>query len=224
MRSRLRTKPGRIGRIHSIGLAIVLLAALPAPAQDVRVVGLFPGKALVSVDGAPPRTLSVGQETPEGIKLLAVEGQKATFEANGQRRTLGISQGFAVARTESAGNKAVITSDSRGQFWTDGMVNGRSVRFIVDTGATFVSLPAGVARSLGIDLSRARRGITSTANGIATVYAVKLDSITIGGITLHNVDASVSEGGLSVALLGMSFLSRTDMHQEGQTLTLTRRY
>ena len=199
MRAGSRTMRGRAGRIHSIGLALALAAAVPALAQDVRVVGLFPGKAFVSIDGAPPRTLSVGQETPEGIKLLAVEGDKATFEANGQRRTLGISQGFAVARTESGGNKAVITSDSRGQFWTDGMVNGRPVRFIVDTGATVVSLPAGVARSLGIDLSSARRGMISTANGMATVYAVKLDSITVGGITLRNVDASVSDGGLNAA-------------------------
>ena len=51
-------------------MAAAFLAALPALAAEVNVIGLFPGKAVVVINGAPPRTLSVGQKTPEGVTLL----------------------------------------------------------------------------------------------------------------------------------------------------------
>ena len=228
MRRRSRGRTDFIG-LDVIGLTFAAviatgIAVTPAQAQEVKVVGLFTGKALVSIDGAPPRTLAVGQETPEGVKLIAVDDETATFETNGQRRTLHITQGFAVAGIQSNSNQARLTADASGHYWADGTVNGVPVRFIVDTGATVVSLPSAMARRLGIDLTKARRGMTSTANGIATVYTVTLDSVSVGGITLRNVDAAISDGGLPVALLGMSFLTRTEMRQEGQTLMLMRRY
>jgi aspartyl protease family protein len=53
---------------------------------------------------------------------------------------------------------------------------------------------------------------------------VKLDTVRIGDITLNNVDAMVMESGLGFALLGMSFLNRTEMRREGETMVLIKRF
>ncbi len=99
------------------------------------------------------------------------------------------------------------------------------MQFLVDTGATSIALPSADARRLGINYLAGDRGYTQTANGRALADRIKLDTVKVGDITLHGVDAVVLEGdGLKIALLGMSFLSRTDMKRDGQALTLTRRY
>ena len=106
----------------------------------------------------------------------------------------------------------------------DGQINGGAVRFVVDTGATAIALPAGDASRLGIDYRKGQVGVTQTANGQAPAYLVRLNTVRIGGIELHNVEAIVIEQGLPVALLGNSFLNRVEMRREGATMTLTRRY
>ena len=95
---------------------------------------------------------------------------------------------------------------------------------LIDTGATSVSLPAPFARSAGIDYQKGVRGMVQTANGTAAAWRVKVDSITVGDITLYQVDAIVMESGLDTALLGMSFLNRTDMKRDGANLVLTKRF
>ena len=88
-----------------------------------------------------------------------------------------------------------------------------------------MNIPASEVSRLGIDLRGARRGATMTANGPVVVYKVNLDSVTVGGMTLYNVEATVHPmPGMDVGLLGMSFLNRTEMKREGDTLTLTKRY
>ena len=118
----------------------------------------------------------------------------------------------------------VLTADLQGHFAADGEVNGRTVRFIVDTGATLISLPASEARRIGIDYLKGQKAMMSTANGNAPAHVVKLDTVRVGGVTLHGVDAVVMEGGLPVPLLGMSFLNRMDMRRDGNIMTLTKRY
>jgi aspartyl protease family protein len=64
-----------------------------------------------------------------------------------------------------------------------------------------------------------------TANGQVRVYRVKLDSVQVGDLVIHNVDGIVHAGdGLDIALLGMSFLNRTEMRREGANLMLVKRY
>src|SRR6266850_1799414 len=124
------------------------------------------------------------------------------------------------------GRSAVVLAvDSRGHFLADATVNGLPVRFVVDTGATFIALPQRDAERLGIDYRAGQLGQTRTANGVAQVYVVKLDAVRIGGIELHNVDATVHVGaGLDQALLGMSFLNRVQMQRDGGTMTLIQRF
>jgi len=208
-------------------LLTVLLAPGAAAAADINVVGLTTDKAVVSINGSRPRTLTVGQVTPEGVKLVSATSESAVFEVNGERRSLTVGQGAAVASVSAprGGDTVTLIADSRGHFFTVGVVNGVSLRFMVDTGASSVVLSSVDARRIGINYLAGKRGLTQTANGVVPVYTVKLDTLRIGDITVNNVDATVIEGDkLSFGLLGMSFLSRMEMKHDGTTLTLIRRY
>ncbi len=209
---------------NSIAILLLALAAAPAGAADVNVVGLFGNKAVVSIDGGQPRTLGVGQKTAEGVTLLAVDRESATFEVDGKRRTLKMGQAYSGRATGGGNQRTVLKADGQGHFIADGQVNGAVVRFLVDTGATLIALPAADARRMGISYVNGLRGTVNTANGAATAYKVKLDTVRVGEITINNVDAVVLEGDLTIPLLGMSFLNRTEMKREGETMVLVKRF
>lgn len=201
-----------------------LLVATGAAATDVTLSGLFTNKAVVQIDGGPLRTLSVGQKTPEGVVLVSVERDAATFDIDGKRMTLGLGRARMAASAPTV-ESAVLTADVQGHFTTDGLVNGMPIRFVVDTGATLISLPASEARRLSLDYRKGQKAMMGTANGNTPGYLVKLDTVRIGSVTLHGVDAVVIDGaGLTFPLLGMSFLNRMNMKREGDIMTLTRRY
>ena len=199
------------------------LASAPALAVSVTLVGLFPGKAVVVINGQDPRTVSAGQKTAEDVMLVSTASDNAIFEIEGKKLTLEIGQHFVPVSTKGGASLA-IPADGQGHHWAIGQVNGRTTRFLVDTGATAVSLPASFAKTAGIDYQKGQRGYVQTANGTAIAWRVKIDTLTIGDITLYQVDATVMESGLDVALLGMSFLSRTDMKRDGANLVLTKRF
>ncbi|MCC6197620.1 MAG: TIGR02281 family clan AA aspartic protease [Burkholderiales bacterium] len=195
-----------------------------AGATDVTVVGLFPNKVVVQVDGGPLRTLTPGQKTPEGVTVVAVDRDSATFEIDGKRSTLRMGQA-RIARSTPAVESVTLTADLKGHFTADGQVNGRTVHFLVDTGATVIALPSGEAKRLGVDYEKGQKVLMRTANGTGAGYLVKLDSVAVGSVTLYGVEAVVVEGaGLALPLLGMSFLNRMDMKREGNIMTLTKRF
>jgi aspartyl protease family protein len=213
--------PHRRYRVAAMVGALLLSAG--AAAMDVNVVGLFPNKAVVQIDGGALQTLSIGQKTAEGVVLLSVEHDGATFDIDGQRMTLGL--GHARMKTSTSAAAVRVMADERGQFVVNGQVNGIAIRFTVDTGATLVALPASEARRLGLDYRKGQPVLLNTANGSAPGYRVELDTVRVGEVTVNGVDAVVMEGeGLPVALLGMSFLRRMDIKREGEIMTLTKRY
>ena len=204
---------------------IYLILMVPrVHAVDVGLAGLFPGKALLTIGGGPPRIVAVGVTTPEGVKVVSTDGETATLEVGGTKRVLRVGQNVAAQPSTSGSQKVVLTADSAGHFLTSGNINGTTVRFLVDTGASMVSLGASDARRIGIDASKGEQAITSTANGQAVVTRVKLDSLRVGEITMNNVDALVHQQDMPFALLGMSFLNRMEMQREGDTMTLKKRY
>jgi len=211
-------------RDFSLSLATLAVLSMPALAADVTLVGLIGAKAIVVIDGGTPLTLAPGQKTAEGVLLLGTEKDAANFEIDGKKRTLRMGQAYSAAI--GAGRQNVtLSADTRGHFIAMGSINGGSVRFLVDTGATLVALPASEAGRLGIDYLRGQRGQMQTANGVAVAYRVKLDTVKIGDIEVNNVDAVVSENAtMGVTLLGMSFLNRMEMKRDGQSMTLTKRY
>lgn len=206
--------------------ALMALAfTLPAGATDVTVVGLFSGKAVVTINRGQPRILAMGQTTAEGVKLVSVDAKGATLEIDGKRQVLEMGQHFETAGQSGERTSVTLAPDSRGHFVTDAQVNGGHMRLLVDTGATMVRISTADAQRLGIDYTRGERGVSVVADGRHVPnWRLKLDSVSIGGLTLYNVDATVGEGSVGFGLLGMSFLSRTEMRREGQNLTLTKRY
>ena len=191
----------------------------------MSLIGVIGTKAAVlAVDGGEPKTVKVGQAW-KGIKVLQVEKERASVEIDGTKRVLALGQHY---RSGDAGagdrQRVTLAADGSGHFFADGAVNGNPMRFVVDTGATLIALPGADARRLGLDYRKGQRGITQTANGPVAVFGVKLDRVRIGGIELHGVDGVVIEQGLSVALLGMSFLNRVEMRRHGDSMTLIRRF
>jgi aspartyl protease family protein len=212
-------------RPHRIASTVLgLLVSTGATALDVNLVGLFPNKAVVQIEGRGLQTLSVGQKTRDNIILVSVGRDGATFDIQGQR--VALSLGHARTRASStAADSVMLPVDGHGHFVADGQVNGSPIRFGVDTGATFVTLSASEASRVGLDYRNGQKAIMETANGDVPAYRVKLDTVRVGEIVVNNIDAVITEGNsLPVALLGMSFLNRMDIRHEGAIMTLTKRY
>lgn len=184
------------------------------------------GKAVLVIDGGKPRTMSAGQTSPEGVKLIGADSASATIEIAGKRETLRMGQRISVSPPVVDNPSITLYPDSAGHFFATATINdGGTTRFLVDTGATMVTLGKSEARRLGINYLNGERRVMVTANGSAPVYLVKLDSVKIGAIKLDNVDAAVDENDrVGMSLLGMSFLNRLDMKRDGNRLTLIKRY
>ena len=202
------------------------LAAGTAFAQSVALQGMLGSKALLIVDGAPPKSVAPG-ETHKGVKVLSTLGDQAVVEIEGRRHTLRVGDAPASvggAMTASRGSKIVLTAGTGGHFLTAGAINGRPTQFMVDTGATSVSMSVQEAERLGIDYKKGLLGRSSTANGTVTTYMVKLASVRIGDVEIHDVDGNVVPAGMPYILLGNSFLTRFQMTRQNDQLVLERRY
>lgn len=207
-----------------LAIGVVLLVPALCPATELHVVAVTPGQSAdVVIDRGAPVTIEVG-ETIEGVKLLRADRSSAVVSVKGLTKTLPLVSEL-MTDGDSLGSAVTLMADSRGQFFTSGTVNGRPIRFIVDTGATFTTISRADARRLGIDYRGGTPLRTSTANGLVNGWQVALASVSVGDATLHNVDAIVVDNdSLPLGLLGMSFLGRFDMHRQGSTLVLRRRH
>jgi aspartyl protease family protein len=208
---------------HFMLLAGCCLSAVTAMAVDVGLAGVIATKAMVTINGGSPQTLAIGQAV-DGVRLVSIQGDQAVFEVDGKKRPLRVGQHAVGTPGGDGGGKVILTADNQGHFVTTGTINGVSVKFLVDTGATMISLGASDARRIGLDGNQGERGITQTANGQAIVSRVKLDTVRLGDITLHNVDALIHQNEMPVALLGMSFLNRMEMQRDGSSMTLKKRF
>ena len=185
--------------------------------------GLYPGKAVLVIDGGAPRTVPVGASVG-GVRLLAVDQDGATVDIGGKRSRLAIGQHAHSGGGEGGAQSTSLTADGRGHFITTGTVNGATVRFMVDTGATAVALGASDARRANVSLANAQPVMVQTANGVTQAWLVTLGNVRIGEVSLSEVDGIVHQHDMPMALLGMSFLNRMEMKRDGQTLTLRKRY
>lgn len=211
-------------RVLRCGVAVILAGLMSlAQAEDVSVVGLFGNKAVLVVDGGAPRTVAVGQSYGR-VKLLEVGKDSATVEIVGRRAKISINEPVSVGPSTAALRQITLVADSRGHFITNGMINGSNVRFLVDTGASSVAMDRATALRAGVDLGSGEQALAGTANGVVPMVRVKLSRVTIGDVTLYDVDAAVLPAGMPQVLLGMSFLNRMEMRREGSTMVLTQRY
>lgn len=116
-------------------------------------------------------------------------------------------------------NEVILKANRQGHFITPGFINNQKVNLMLDTGATTVAIPAQLAMKLG--LHKGQSYMVSTANGRTRAYATKLNSLTIGTITLYDVTASITEGFTgNQILLGMSALKQLEFTHSNKVLTL----
>jgi aspartyl protease family protein len=205
--------------------AFAALACGAAAAQTVALQGMLGSKALLIVNGAPPKSVAAG-ESHLGVKVLSTLGDQAVVEIDGKRHTLrvGDSPASVGGGGSPRGNRIVLPVASGGHFMAQGAINGKSVVFMVDTGATSVALGVPEAERIGLAYKNGQLGRSSTANGIVTVWRVKLGSVRIGDVEIFDVDAAVIPSAMPYVLLGNSFLGRFQMKREHDQMVLERRY
>lgn len=207
--------------LASIAFFLLLNAAARAE-PDIQVNGLFAGRAMLTIDGNR-RLLKVGSRSPEGVKLIASDSQQAVVEVEGRRLTLQLSQHISSSYRSVGIQEVRIPRGEGGHYFVGGNINGYSVRFLVDTGATAIAMNYLEAERLGINLGDSKRGYASTAGGEVETLTVTLPKVTVGGITLHRVPAAVLVGTHPrQILLGNSFLSRVKMTEEQGVMVLRK--
>jgi aspartyl protease family protein len=218
-------------KIRTSYIFIFLLAQLlfsnSSYAIDVNVVGLATNKAILVINGDKPRTVSIGQTTKSGVKLIRTNTNSVVIEIAGEQRSLVLGQNLSFA-LPAKGSQVILHADSGGHFYVTARVNNKSsIRLIVDTGATMVTLSYEDARQLNIAANYKKEPIIiATANGLSTAYKIKLNHIQVGNIALSNIDAIVvaKSNKLKIGLLSMSFLNRMTIRKDGSTMTLIKRF
>jgi aspartyl protease family protein len=204
-------------------LLIAFASGVAAADISVKVIALFTDKALLQVDGEQ-KIVRKG-ETFKGVQLKSASGRGAVVVIEGEEMELGLNRSIAGNFKKPNRSSLRIYADPLGMYYTEGAINGQKTKFLVDTGATFVTLSGRKARSLRIDY---RKGIPSTAQTAAAVvrtWQITLDSIEIGGIQASNVEAVVIAGDQPPeVLLGNSFLQHTRLENAGSVLELKQRY
>ena len=210
-------------------LGILLLGFISVPCQaikDIHVVALFKDRVVVMIDGKR-RILSSGEASPEGVRLISADSAGAVFEYQGERLERQLDGRVrAAVKQRDTGEDVLIYRDSTGMFKTVGSINGLPVKFLVDTGASSVAMNSAQARRLGIDYHVEGDLIyVSTASDVVPAYRVKLNIVKVGSIQLRNVTGVVIESAQPAdVLLGMTYLSRVEMINQGNRLILRRKY
>ena len=194
--------------------------------ESIEVQGLFSNKAVISIDGKR-HVLAVGKLSPEGVKLISVNSSGAVLAIDGQHKQYNLGGSSSVSTTFNQREKQQekIYVNSGGMYMTYGNINGRSVQFLIDTGASAIAMNTDQARHLGVRYDKYGIPVgVSTASGYADAYKVRLKSVSVGDITQTNVEALVIDGKHpGPVLLGMTFLGRLDVEHSGNAMTLTQK-
>jgi aspartyl protease family protein len=202
----------------------LLLVSNAYAIEELEVQGLFSNKAVLMIDG-DRHILAVGETSPEGVKVISADSRGAVLEVEGQQKLYELGNTVRTTFAKRKSQKETIFVNSGGMYLTFGTINGRSVRFLLDTGASAISMNTEQAKQLGIRYDKI--GIVSsvsTASGFAKAYRVRLKSVSVGSITESNVEAFVIDGNHpGPILLGMTFLGRLDVEQSGSAMTLLQK-
>jgi aspartyl protease family protein len=203
---------------------LFLMVQLPAWGQNVALTGVMGQRALLVIAGTPS-VLAPG-ETREGVTLISVTGDLAVVESEGKRLNLRVGEvPVSVAPPGSPGStRVVLPAGPGGHFISSGRINGTSVQFLVDTGATVVSMSAQEADRIGLQYRSGTPMQLNTANGAVQGYQISLTSVGLGGVEVYNVPAIVTANPMPFVLLGNSFLTHFQLKRENDALTLDKRF
>ncbi len=205
-------------------LAAALLAPGLAWSQAVSLAGVLGSKALLVVDGSAPRGVAAG-ETHQGVKVVSVGRDEAVIEIKGARSTVRLGEApVSVGARAGSGRKIILMSDSRGHFVNQGLINGRMMQFMVDTGATTVAIGKPDADRMGLEYQTGQPVRMNTANGVAQGWRIRLNSVRIGEVEVFDVDAIVTPQAMPYVLLGNSFLASFQMTRNNDQMVLEKRH
>ena len=211
---------------RTLAALLLMLGVAPwAAAQSVTLSGsLGASKALLVIDGEP-YTVAVGASA-KGVLLKRLGDGEAEVSVGGRSTLLRLGAPVRVgggAGMANAPREIVITAAPGGHFASAGTINGKTVQFMVDTGATAIAMSQSEANRIGLDWQRGRRALTQTAGGVVPIHAVNLSSVQVGGIEVINVDAVILPTDMPMVLLGNSFLSRFSMRRDNDVMRLEKR-
>ena len=145
-------------------------------------------------------------ETHQGVKVVSVGRDEAVIETQGARSTVRLGEApVSVGARTGSGSKVVLRSDGRGHFVNQGLINGKVMQFMVDTGATTVAIGRPDADRMGLDYKNGQSVQMSTANGTAQGWRMRLDSA------------------MPYVLLGNSFLGEFQMTRTNDQMVLEKR-
>jgi len=206
-----------------LGFALLSMSINAKDDMQIEVQALMPGMVVLLINGNR-ETLKNGVEK-DGVKLISSNTKTAILEINGQQKNyqMGTTIGTSFKKREEITEQLII--DKYGMFSSFGSINGHSVKFLVDTGATSVAMSEKDARKLGIQYQlEGTPTRTSTASGIAKAWEIQLKTVRLGGLLERNVRGVVVEGNYPrQVLLGMTFLNRMKVEKEGNTMKITRK-
>jgi aspartyl protease family protein len=207
-----------------LGVLLLLASGNAYAVLQVEVQALFGGKAVVSIDGQR-RTLSIGQTGPEGVKLINADSKQAVLEIDGKAKAYKPGGAISLSYAKPKHLEEKIYADERGMFRSVGTINGQTVRFLVDTGATTVAMNKSQAKQLGVNYRMTgERIVVSTASENVRGYRVRLKSVSLGKIKQKDVVAMVIDGDHpGPILLGMSFLGKLKVEKAGDVMKIRQR-
>ena len=204
--------------------ASLLFYASFSTASVVRVVALFPDKAMVTIDGQR-HLMRVGGRTVKGVKLVNADSKVAVLEIDGRRQRFTLSRDTSGGISEPDVKRLRITRNNNGQYIYQGSINGRRIDMLLDTGANVVAMNSRDADRLGIRYKGSKKVQVETASSTVSAYQVNLPKVSLGGLQVNNVDATILEGSYpDKVLLGMSFLQHVRFSEVQGVMVLEARY
>jgi len=216
-------------RIFTCLFIILMMSPGPVFSLSVNAIALFKDRAMLSINGGKPKIIRAGK-TYAGVKLISSNTSEAVIEIDGKREKITLNSSLVLneqlgAKASSSYAQSIeLFVNERGFFQSQGEINGKEIVFLVDTGANLVVLNSIAANRIGLSYKDGEKTQAATASGVAPMFLVNVETMSIGGIVLNNIQTGVIEGSFPESpLLGMSFLSRLNMERNGDVMTLKRR-
>ncbi len=211
------------------GIVIILncQVAFSQSALHIEVIALFENKAMLHINNEQI-LVKAGETTEHGVTLISASARSAEIEIDGVTRQYTLGNVVRIHAKDASEEEAdiLVYRGPDTMYRTTGSMNGFPVNFLVDTGASSIAMSSVEAKRLGINYKLDGKPTwVSTASGVEKAMTVVIDRVTINGTTIRSVEGLVIEGSEpSTPLLGMSYLNRFKIINDGNLMRLKRKY
>lgn len=212
-----------------LGILAISAASLTAAgtgwAQSVALTGLLGSKALLVIDGGTPKAVA-SNDSHQGVRVLQVGADSVVVEIKGQRQTIRLGEAPVSVGSRGSGisgARIVLMADARGHFIDRGQINGKTMQYMVDTGASTVAIGRADAERMGLPYLQGTPVLMRTANGTAQGWKLVLDSVRVGDVELRGLEAIVASQSMPYVLLGNNLLAHFQMTRQGSEMILVKR-